>query len=54
MWSSPAPIEVRSLADVIAFNRAHVRQEMRLFGQDTFEEAERTKGLGDPSYKKAR
>ena len=52
--SSPAPIAVRSLADVIAFNRAHARQEMPLFGQDTFEEAERTKGLADPSYKKAR
>jgi amidase len=27
---------------------------MPLFGQDTFEEAERTKGLADPAYKKAR
>lgn len=52
--SSPAPIAVRSLADVIAFNRAHARQEMPLFGQDTFEEADRTKGLADPAYKKAR
>jgi amidase len=52
--SSPAPIPVRSLADVIAFDKAHARQEMPLFGQDTFEDAQKTKGLGDPAYKKAR
>jgi amidase len=28
--------------------------EMLLFGQETFERAEKTKGLADPSYKKAR
>ena len=52
--SSPAPIGVRSLADVIAFDKAHERQEMSLFGQDTFENAQKTKGLNDPAYKKAR
>src|SRR3954471_22072409 len=52
--SSPAPISVRSLADVIAFDKAHERQEMALFGQDTFEKAQKTKGLSDPAYKKAR
>jgi amidase len=52
--SSPAPIPARTLADVIAFNSAHLRQEMPLFGQETFERAEKTKGLGDPAYKKAR
>jgi amidase len=51
---SPAPIPVRTLADVIAFNKAHAAQEMPLFGQDTFEKAEKTKGLDDPAYKKAR
>jgi amidase len=51
---SPAPIPVRSLADVIAFNNAHMKQEMPLFGQETFERAEKTKGLDDPAYKKAR
>ena len=51
---SPAQIPVRSLADVIAFNKAHLRQEMTLFGQETFERAEKTKGLADPAYKKAR
>jgi amidase len=52
--SSPAPLPVRSLADVIAFNNAHQQQEMPLFGQDLFEKAEATKGLGDPAYRKAR
>jgi len=51
---SPAPIGVRTLADLIAFDKAHERQEMGLFGQELFEQAEKTKGLGDPAYKKAR
>jgi amidase len=51
---SPAPIGVRSLADLIAFNKAHQRQEMSLFGQEIFEQAQKTKGLGDPAYKTAR
>ena len=51
---SPAPIPVRSLKDVIAFNEAHMKQEMPLFGQDVFERAEKTKGLNDPAYKRAR
>ena len=52
--SSPAPIGVRTLADLIAFDKAHERQEMGLFGQEQFEQAEKTKGLNDPAYKKAR
>ena len=52
--SSPAPIPVRSLAEVIAFNRANAGVEMPLFGQDIFEQAEKAKGLDDPHYKKAR
>ena len=51
---SPAPIPVRTLADAIAFNRVHMRQELTLFGQETFERAEKTKGLDDPAYRKAR
>jgi amidase len=51
---SPAPIPSRSLADLIAFDNDHAQQEMTLFGQDTFEDAEKTKGLNDPAYKKAR
>jgi amidase len=51
---SPAPLPVRTLTDVIAFDKAHMREEMLLFGQETFEKAEKTKGLADPAYKKAR
>ena len=52
--SSPAAIPVRTLADVIAFNKARMREEMPLFGQETFERSEKTKGLEDSAYKKAR
>jgi amidase len=51
---SPAPIAVRTLADLIAFDKAHARQEMTLFGQDFFEAAQKTRGLSDAVYKKAR
>jgi amidase len=51
---SPAPIGVRTLADLIAFDKAHQRQEMSLFGQEIFEQAQKTKGLADPAYTKAR
>ena len=51
---SPAPLQVRTLKDLIAFDQTHQQQEMSLFGQETFEQAEKTKGLSDPAYKKAR
>ena len=51
---SPAPIAARNLADLIAFDKDHAQQEMSLFGQELFEQAERTKGLRDPAYRKAR
>ncbi|HET8749175.1 MAG TPA: amidase [Sphingomicrobium sp.] len=51
---SPAPIGVRTLADLIAFDKAHEKQEMSLFAQELFDQAEKTKGLDDPAYKKAR
>jgi amidase len=51
---SPAPIQSRSLADLIAFDQEHEQQEMALFGQEQFVQAEKTKGLDDPAYKKAR
>ena len=44
----------RTLADLIAFDKAHAAQEMPLFGQDLFETAEKTKGLTDPDYLKAK
>jgi amidase len=49
----PAAVTVRSLADLIAFNRETPR-EMALFGQELLEKAEATLGLVDPAYLKAR
>jgi amidase len=47
-------VKTRTLADLIAFNKANADVEMPLFDQETFEQAEATKGLDDPEYKKAR
>jgi amidase len=52
--TTPATVSSRTLADLIAFNKAHAGSEMALFGQETFEKAQRTKGLADPAYAKAR
>ncbi|HYW17144.1 MAG TPA: amidase [Allosphingosinicella sp.] len=51
--TTPPSVRTRTLAEVIAFNKGSAR-ETALFGQDTFEEAEKTKGLDDPEYRKAR
>ena len=48
----PGNPPVRSLADVIAFNQAHAAEELRWFGQDIFESAE--KAIGRKAYEKAR
>lgn len=48
----PGNPPVRSLADVIAFDNAHAESEMRWFGQDTFELAEKT--TDKAAYEKAR
>jgi len=45
---------MRTLADLIAFNRAHCEEEMKYFGQEWFEQAELTPGLRDPLYLAAR
>jgi amidase len=52
--TDPMKVRTRSLADVIAFNRANADREMPLFGQELFEMAEKTTGLADPAYLKAR
>ncbi|MEO5810172.1 MAG: amidase family protein, partial [Sphingomicrobium sp.] len=52
--TTPAAVKTRTLADLIAFNKAHAGEEMGLFGQEEFDKAEATKGLNDPAYKKAR
>jgi amidase len=52
--TTPPAVKSRTLADLIAFNRAHASTELALFDQGTFEDAEKTKGLEDPAYVKAR
>ena len=52
--STPPTVRTRTLADLIAFNAANAATEMPLFGQDIFEGAEKTKGLDDAEYRKAR
>ena len=43
--------DLRTLADLIAFNRAHREAEVRFYGQELFELAEATGGdLTDPEY----
>ncbi|MGC4110065.1 MAG: amidase family protein [Nocardioides sp.] len=42
--------EVRSLADVIAFNRAHAEEELPWFGQSLLEKAEETEGVASAAY----
>ena len=51
--TSASQVKTRTLADLIAFNRGHAAEEMPYFGQELFEDAEKTKGLGDPAYLKA-
>ncbi|MDE2219126.1 MAG: amidase [Gammaproteobacteria bacterium] len=52
--TTPAAVKTRTLADVIAFDRAHADLEMPIFGQEQFERAEATAGLQDAGYLKAR
>ena len=46
--TSPAPMPVRTLADVIAFNKANAAPKWRCSGRTLFEKAEATKGLDRP------
>ena len=51
--TTPPAVKTRTLADLIAFNRAEPR-ELEWFGQDLFDTAERTTGLADGAYVQAR
>lgn len=51
--SSSAYVRTRTLADVIAFDRANAGSEMPYFEQELFERAEATGGLDDPEYRAA-
>ncbi len=44
----------RTLADLIAFNKAHTEQEMPVFGQDIFESSQAKGSLTDPAYLEAK
>ena len=48
--TTPPSVRTRTLADLIAFNRANAAQEMPFFGQELFERAEATTGLAAPAY----
>jgi amidase len=50
----PAGARVRTLDDLIAFNRAHVADEMPFFGQEIFEQAAKKGPLTSAAYRKAR
>jgi amidase len=52
--TTPAAVKTRTLAEVIAFNKADAARSLGLFGQDLLEKAEATKGLDDPAYRDAR
>jgi amidase len=45
---------LRTLAQLIAFNRAHADTELAHFDQALFEQAQATRGLDDPAYLAAR
>lgn len=49
----PGKVPHKTLADLIAFNKANAATEMQYFGQDIFELAEKEAGLDDPAYKEA-
>ena len=53
LTGSPAAVKTRTLAQLITFDDTHP-QEMPWFGQGFFVAAERTRGLQDPAYLKAR
>lgn len=52
--STPATVQTRTLADLIAFNAAHRAEEMPHFGQELFERAEATAGHDEAAYAKLR
>jgi amidase len=52
--STPKAVATRTLADLVAFNKAHADQELPLFGQELFEKGDSAKGLDDAGYKAAR
>lgn len=52
--TTPPAVTARSLADLVAFNRAHAATELAIFGQETFEDSAKRPGLDDADYRAAR
>lgn len=52
-YLAQAQAPVKTLAEVIAFNKAHAAQAMPYFQQETLEQAEKTDGLGSEKYQAA-
>ena len=52
-YLATANAQVRTLADVIAFNQQHAAEEMPFFGQELFEQAQAKGPLTDEDYRKA-
>src|SRR4029077_7114129 len=46
--------KIRTLEDAIAFNTQHADRELRIFGQEFFEQAAKKAGLDDKGYTEAR
>ncbi len=46
----PRKVPHRTLSDIIAFNKANAETELKHFGQETFELADKEAGLDDPVY----
>jgi len=46
--TTPSGVKTRTLADLIAFNKAHAEKVMPHFGQEIFEQSEATEGGADP------
>ncbi len=51
--ASRTGLKVKTLEDLIAFNKAHAAEEMPWFGQELFEQAEKKGPLSDKAYKDA-
>lgn len=52
-YLATANAKVKTLADVIAFNKAHEGESMPFFGQDLLIDSDTKAGLDDPKYKEA-
>ena len=54
LGATPSSVAVKTLKDLIAFNEAHAAVEMPYFGQDLFEQAEKTATHNAAAYQKLR